>query len=145
MDFPVEDEDGSQLVEINTTPLIDVLLVLLIMLIVTIPAPIQRIDMGLPADAVAASPDKPDIRTITVDAEGGVGWDGQALPDRDALDRQLAGIAAITPAPDIRLRADNSAPYHAVVSVLAACQRHGLTNVSIVGPPTNRRDGVTPP
>lgn len=128
--FDPEPADDGALVEINTTPLIDVLLVLLIMLIVTIPAPTRQLDLALPA-AAAPAPATPKVVRLDLGADDTLRWNGEALADRPALEDRLQALAE-SGAADIRLRADRQASYGRVVEILAALQRHNTLHFGIV-------------
>lgn len=126
-------EAHEPILEINTTPLIDVLLVLLIMLIVTIPASLHAVHTALPAPSAApATPPLPPVR-VEVDASGAVRWNGQALDGPAALQARLLQLAAQSPQPALHIRAQDQARYGAVAAVLAAAQRAGVTQLGVVG------------
>jgi biopolymer transport protein ExbD len=125
------DSDGL-MAEINTTPLIDVMLVLLIMFIITIPIQTHAVKMELPVAAPSAPPTPPTIVRIDVDAAGSVSWNGETL-DPAALEARLGAAAAQTPQPELHLRADRAVPYAAVAGVLAAAQRQRATRIALVG------------
>ncbi len=132
---PVAATADEPMMDINTTPLIDVMLVLLIMLIITIPVQLDAIHMQLPVGAAPPPPQElpPEPLRIDVGADGTVLWNGEALPDTGALDRRLEALAA-RPAPQpIHLRPDRQAPYAVVAHVLASAQRDGLSRLAIVG------------
>ncbi|WP_157269962.1 ExbD/TolR family protein [Azohydromonas aeria] len=132
MQFRNDDDGDGLMAEINTTPLIDVMLVLLIMFIVTIPIQTHAVKMDLPVAAPANPPEPPRIVRIGVDAAGTVSWDGEALT-REALEARLATAAAQTPQPELHLRSEADAPYAAVAGVLAAAQRQRATRIALVG------------
>ncbi|ABB10804.1 ExbD/TolR family protein [Burkholderia lata] len=120
------------MVDINTTPLIDVMLVLLIMLIITIPIQMHAVRMNLPVgDAPPAA--QPEIVQIDVAADGATSWNGTRLPDRAALETKLAQVAAEPVQAEIRLRPDRQAPYRDVAAVLASAQRLGATKIGLMG------------
>jgi biopolymer transport protein ExbD len=120
------------MVDINTTPLIDVMLVLLIMLIITIPIQMHAVRMNLPVgDAPPAA--QPEIVQIDVAADGAASWNGARLPDRAALEAKLAQVAAEPVQAEIRLRPDRQAPYRDVAAVLASAQRVGATKIGLMG------------
>ncbi|AYQ41311.1 biopolymer transporter ExbD [Burkholderia aenigmatica] len=120
------------MVDINTTPLIDVMLVLLIMLIITIPIQMHAVKMNLPVgDAPPAT--QPEIVQIDVAADGAASWNGARLPDRATLEAKLAQVAAEPVQAEIRLRPDRQAPYRDVAAVLASAQRVGATKIGLMG------------
>jgi biopolymer transport protein ExbD len=120
------------LVDINTTPLIDVMLVLLIMLIITIPIQMHAVKMDLPVgDPPPSTP--PQIIQINVGADGAISWNGEAIPDQSALESHMASAAGQSTQPELHLFPDKAAPYRYVAQVLASAQRAGETNIGIVG------------
>jgi biopolymer transport protein ExbD len=128
-----DEAEAEVMVEMNTTPLIDVMLVLLVMLIITIPVQLHSINLDMPS-ASAPPPDvRPSIVQIDVTAAGQLLWDGDALADPTALDAKFAIAAAAANPPEIHLRPDRGAKYDVVAGVLAAAQRHGLAKVGLVG------------
>jgi len=129
---PGDDGDESGvLIEINTTPLIDVMLVLLVMLIITIPIQTHAVKIAMPAaQSVIAAP--PPVVTIDVERDGAVHWNRQVVHDRQALEKLLRATAAAAVQPEVHLRADRQAAYRDVAAVLAAAQRQGVTRMGIV-------------
>jgi biopolymer transport protein ExbD len=121
------------MMDINTTPLIDVMLVLLIMLIITIPAQLHSVNMDLPNGAPPAKKVDPIVVKVDVDASGVVFWNGQALQTRPELDARLSEAYRMQPQPELHIRAQGKAKYEAVAGVLASAQRIGLTKLGIVG------------
>ena len=119
--------------DINTTPLIDVMLVLLIMLIITIPIQLHAVDLTLPTPQPAPPSAPPEVVTVDIDAAGAVRWNGEALADAAALDQRLDRAAAAANAPELHLRADRHTRYRSVAAVMAAIQRKGLRKVGLVG------------
>lgn len=132
MDFTQPDEPDMP-PEINTTPLIDVLLVLLVMLIVTIPLPPSALSVALPQPAPAEQTPPPPVVHLRLDADGTSRWNDEILADAPALDGRLAELAASIPRPGLRLHADGAVAYGRVVGVIAAIDRHGLTDFAVVG------------
>lgn len=120
------------MVDINTTPLIDVMLVLLIMLIITIPIQMHSVQMNLP---VGNPPPvaQPEVVQINIDFDGTVAWNGTPVSDRADLERHLAQIASQAEQPEIRLLPNKLAPYSSVAEVLAVAQREGATKIGLVG------------
>ena len=127
------DADPAVLVEINTTPLIDVMLVLLIMLIITIPAQLHAVNMDVPQASANKPKTEPVVVKVDVDATGVVRWNGKALAGRDELQTRLQEAAALQPQPELHLRAHAKAKYEVVASVMAGAQRQGLTKLGILG------------
>ena len=128
-----EESDAEVMVEMNTTPLIDVMLVLLVMLIITIPIQLHSVNLELPSASAPPPPVEPQVVKIDIVPGGQVLWNGEPLADREALDSKLAAAAAQGDAPEIHLRPDRGAKYDTVAGVLAAAQRHGLAKVGLEG------------
>ena len=125
------DDDGLMM-DINTTPLIDVMLVLIIMLIITIPAQLHAVNLDMPTTTPAA-PKDPVVVRIDINAQSQWSWNGKALGNRDELEAQLTLAAAQQPQPELHIRADGQARYEAAVTVLTTAQRVGLTKLGMVG------------
>ena len=125
------DEDGLMM-DINTTPLIDVMLVLIIMLIITIPAQLHAVNLDMPT-ASPAAPQEPVVVRIDINAQSQWSWNGKALGNREELEAQLTLAAAQQPQPELHIRADGQARYEAAVTVLTTAQRVGLTKLGMVG------------
>lgn len=119
--------------EMNTTPLIDVMLVLLIMLIITIPIQLHNVELNLPAGNPPPPTVIPEVVQVDINAAGVVSWNGEAISDREVLDSKLSGAAAQDVQPELHLRADHNAPYKAVAAVLASAQRLGANKLGLVG------------
>jgi len=126
------DED-EPMMEINTTPLIDVMLVLLVMLIITIPLQTHAIKLDMPQAVQTEIDEEPSIVQLSVDEYGLVFWNGEQLPDMAALEAKFAGAAEATSQPEIHLRPNRMAEYDHVAKVLAAAQRLGVTKIGFVG------------
>jgi biopolymer transport protein ExbD len=125
--------EAEVMVEMNTTPLIDVMLVLLVMLIITIPIQLHSVNLELPSASAPPPPVAPTVVRLEVTAAGQLLWDGEALADRAALEARLQQAAALPEQPEIHLRPSRSAKYDLVAGVLASAQRHGLAKVGLVG------------
>ena len=121
------------MIEINTTPLIDVMLVLLIMLIITIPIQLHSVNLNMPVGTPPPSAVKPEIVKIDIDEKSVVYWQGVAVPDREALFAKMTAAAAQSEQPEIHLRPNRLARYEVVAYVLASSQRLGLTRIGVVG------------
>ena len=120
------------MVDINTTPLIDVMLVLLIMLIITIPIQTHAIKMNLP---IGNPPPitQPEVVQIDIDFDGTTTWNGQPVPDRATLESKLAQVAAEPVQAEIHLRPNKLVPYKDVAAVMASAQRLGATKIGLIG------------
>jgi biopolymer transport protein ExbD len=125
--------DPEPLVDINTTPLVDVLLVLLVMLIVTIPIQLQAVSLEMPARNAPLPPVPPVVVRLDIDAAGRFLWDGEPLADRAALEAKLREAGRQAQQPEIHVRPDRRAKYDAVAAALTSAQRHGLHKIGIVG------------
>jgi len=127
-------DDDEVMVDINTTPLIDVMLVLLIMFIITIPIQTHAVKMNMPVPNNAAPPPKPpEIIRIDLDFDGTIGWNGEIVPDRATLEARLAQVAAQADQPEVHLRPNKLVTYKHVAMVMASAQRLGVVKIGIVG------------
>ncbi len=124
------------MLEINTTPLIDVLLVLLVMLIITIPVQLHAVKMALPTASAATPPATGDVVAVEIDAQSNILWQGQRVTAVQ-LDERLAQLATQAETqkiqPQIQIRSDKAAAYGVFVQVLASTRRHGLSRVAVLG------------
>jgi biopolymer transport protein ExbD len=120
---------------INTTPLVDVMLVLLIIFLITIPVVTQSVAMSLPKETNIARQTKPDNIEISVNKDGDVFWNAQAVPDNDTLVAKLKKIAVLTPQPEVHIRGDEKSRYESVGRVVFACQRAAILKISFVTEP----------
>jgi biopolymer transport protein ExbD len=125
--------DPEVMVDINTTPLIDVMLVLLIMLIITIPIQLHAVNLNLPVGAPPASDVKPEVAKIDIDERSTLYWQGAALSGLDELETRLRELAAGAVPPDVHLRPNKRARYEVVAAVLSSTKRLGLTKVAVIG------------
>ena len=127
--------DNDVMVEMNTTPLIDVMLVLLVMLIVTIPIQTHAVKLDLPqANQITPPPDvKPVIVDLEIDFDGTPIWNGTPVPSRAQFDKYLEDTANQVPQPEIHMRPNRLAKYDAVARALADAQRLGVTKIGFVG------------
>ena len=120
------------MVDMNTTPLIDVMLVLLIMLIITIPAQLHSVNLDMPLPSNAAKKVEPVVIRIDVDAASVINWNGTPV-NRSELEAKLAEASAQQPQPELHIRSHAKAKYEAAAAVMANAQRMGLTKLGIVG------------
>ena len=125
--------DPDVMVDINTTPLIDVMLVLLIMLIITIPIQLHAVNLNMPVGNPPPPTTPPVVVTIDVDFDGTVLWNGETLPDRAALEARLTDAAAQPVQPEVHLRPNKLAAYKDVAAVMASAQRLGVKKLGLVG------------
>jgi biopolymer transport protein ExbD len=128
-------DDSEVMVDINTTPLIDVMLVLLIMFIITIPIQTHAVKMNMPVpnQNQAPPPKPPEIIRIDVDFDGTIGWNGEIIPDRNTLEARLQQVAAQPDQPEVHLRPNKLVTYKVVAMIMASAQRLGVTKIGIVG------------
>lgn len=127
-----EGED-EVMVEMNTTPLIDVMLVLLIMLIVTIPIQTHAIKLDLPAGNPPPPPVPPTVVTVDIDFDGTILWDGTPVNTEDDLQAHLRTAANANPQPEIHVRPNKLSLYKTFAHVMADAQRLGLDKVGVIG------------
>lgn len=133
MSMQVGGAEDSSMMDINTTPLIDVMLVLLIMFIITIPVMTHAVKLDMPRDTNQPKLVEPVVVNIEVDFDGTILWDGTAVPDESTLLSYLANAAKQQPQPEIHLRPNKRAKYDHVAKVLAASQRLGIQKIGFVG------------
>lgn len=126
-------DDPELLVDINTTPLIDVMLVLLIMLIITIPIQLHSVNLNMPAGTPPPPSAPPEVVRVVIDADGTVRWNGEAVASDSALDAKLAAVAAQPVQPELHIRPNKLVEYQSVAKVMASVQRIGLTKIGVVG------------
>ena len=121
------------MMDINTTPLIDVMLVLLVMLIITIPIQLHSVDLNLPHGNPPPVLKEPEIVRIDVDFDGTILWNGEVVNDRATLESKMSEAAAKPEQPEIHLRPNKLVTYDRVAAVLASAQRLGLKKLGIIG------------
>jgi len=126
-------DDPETLIDINTTPLIDVLLVLLVMLIITIPMQTHAVKLNLPQANQPPALVQPQVVEVDIDFDGTIIWNGTVMPDRQSLEQKLSAIAAEPTQPELHVRPDRLTDYKYVAEVLAAAQRLGVQKIGIVG------------
>jgi biopolymer transport protein ExbD len=119
--------------EMNTTPLIDVMLVLLVMLIITIPIQRHSVDLNLPSGKAPPAISEPEIVRIDIDFDGTVLWNGELVADQAALETRMREKATQQVQPEIHLRPNKLVKYERVAAVMAAAQRLGLKKLGMVG------------
>jgi biopolymer transport protein ExbD len=120
------------MIDVNTTPLIDVMLVLLIMLIITIPPQTHAVKLDMPAGNPPPPPTPPVVVDIVVDFDGTVFWNGSAV-DVPTLQSRFVGVAAQDPQPEVHLAPNKLVTYKYVAMVMANAQRLGVTKIGLVG------------
>lgn len=120
--------------EINTTPLVDVMLVLLVIFIITAPLLTHAVKIDLPQASSQPAPEKPEIVSISIDANGQMFWNDQAMA-KDALKNQLDTIAKQTPQPELHVRADKETRYQILAEIMAVAQNAGVAKLGFVSTP----------
>ncbi len=125
--------DPEVMMDINTTPLIDVMLVLLVMLIITIPIQLHSVNLNLPVGTPPPSDVKPEVVKIDVDAMSVVHWPGTALTSGAELEQKMKTVSELAVQPEVHLRPDKHARYEVVASILAATKRAGLSKIGVIG------------
>jgi len=133
MTFGNASEEGEVMSEMNTTPLIDVMLVLLVMLIITIPIQLHSVDLNMPIGNPPPPIVKPEVVQIDIGADNAIHWNGDVISGQTALETKLSAAARQAVQPELHLRPNKQAAYKTVAAVMAALQRNGLTKIGIVG------------
>ena len=121
--------------EINTTPLVDVMLVLLIIFLITVPVITQSVKVELPKAANIPTQTKPENINIAVDKDGNVYWNTSLVPTQDALLDRLKSVAVLDPQPEIHVRGDKHTQYESIGRVMVLCQRSGILKVGFITEP----------
>jgi len=134
MAFGTQDDTDEVMNEINMTPLVDVMLVLLIIFIITVPVMKHSVNVDLPKASVQAEQVKPETLRLSVQADGSYALDGTALSD-EALEQRLQAAAVQTPQPELHLSGDKNVRYERVALALAAAQRAGVRKIGFVTEP----------
>jgi biopolymer transport protein ExbD len=127
-----EDEVLSQ---INTTPLVDVMLVLLIIFLITIPVVTTSIPVSLPKERIEVRQSKPDSIILSVNRAGGIFWYDAPVANVEALVVKLKKVSMLDPQPEVQIRGDMTAEYASVGKIMYACQRAGITKVAFITEP----------
>ena len=137
MAFGTQDDTDEVMNEINMTPLVDVMLVLLIIFIITIPVMKHAVQIELPRASNQPQDAKPQTIRLTVDARGDYFWNDTAIDDAQ-LAKRFAEAAAQNPQPPLHIRGDRAVRYERVAQAMAAAQRAGLTQIGFITEPQNR-------
>jgi len=127
-----EDEVNST---INTTPLVDVMLVLLIIFLITIPVVIKTTPVVLPVATNQATKTKPENIVLSIDTDGNIFWNGKAVADANELFEKLKPVAIMTPQPEVHIRGDRNARYEFIGKVVVTCQRAGILKIGFITNP----------
>jgi len=126
------DEEHSVMSEINTTPLVDIMLVLLIIFLITIPIITKTVKLQLPKATNIPTVTKPENITISVDQGGNIYWNGATVSDRDALISKVLVEAVKVPQPEVHIRGDAGVRFEAIGRVLFAVQRGGIVKIGFL-------------
>ena len=137
MNIGAASEDGEEQLNnsINTTPLVDVMLVLLIIFLITIPVVTQTIKLELPKERNLPTLTKPENIVIAVNRDGEVHWGNEKLPDIETLVKRLKIESVKEPQPEVHVRGDSEVRYESVGRVVVACQRAGIFKVGFITEP----------
>ena len=125
--------DDLPVADINTTPLIDVMLVLLVMIIITIPVQLHAVNLHLPVGDPPPAEHKPAVVQIDIAPGGALAWNGTPVADSADLKARLAAAAAQPEQPEMHVRPDQGAKYDAFATVMVAVNQAGLTKVGVTG------------
>lgn len=133
----------TPMAEINTTPLVDVMLVLLIIFIITAPLLTQAVKIDLPEANSQPNPEKPDIVTLAIDGQGKLYWNNQPIAETELRGR-LQEAASRQPQPELHLRAEKTTLYEKLAKVMAAAQSAGITKMGFVTEPEKQWRSIGP-
>jgi biopolymer transport protein ExbD len=128
-----KDADPEPMIVVNMTPLIDVMLVLIIMLIITIPKEMHSVNLNMPVGHPPPPTTPPKVITIDIDFDGTILWDNVEVPNRATLESKFADVSAMTEQPEVHIRPNKLVEYKVVAGVMAVAQRHGVTKLGMVG------------
>ena len=134
----VEQGEQEVMAAINTTPLVDVMLVLLIIFLITIPVVVQQVPLELPKERNVPTQTKPENVVIAVNKDGDVFWNMEYMRDSKALFEKLWTIATLQPQPEVHIRGDAEARYESVGRVVATCQRASILKIGFITEPPAR-------
>ncbi|MBC8022798.1 MAG: biopolymer transporter ExbD [Burkholderiales bacterium] len=134
----VEEGEQEVMAAINTTPLVDVMLVLLIIFLITIPAITQQVALELPKERNVPTQTKPENIVIAVNKDGDVFWGMEYMKDSRALFEKLKKVAVQKPQPEVHIRADENTRYESVGRVVATCQRASIMKIGFITEPPAR-------
>jgi biopolymer transport protein ExbD len=135
-------EEGGMMAEINTTPLVDVMLVLLIIFLITVPVITKTINLQLPHAVNIPTETKPENITIAIDPNGRYYWNDKSVPDQDTMLERLKTIAVMKPQPEVHVRADKNVRYEYVGRLVVLTQRAGILKVGFITEPDRGIRGV---
>jgi len=136
------EDEAEVMSDINVTPLVDVMLVLLIIFIITIRVIIQQVQLDLPKATNLPTQTKPENITIAIDKQGGIYWNTKPLASQDELLTHLRGVVREDPQPEIHIRGDANVRYQFVGQVLVATQKIGIRKVAFITTPDHFGPGT---
>jgi biopolymer transport protein ExbD len=126
-------DEPEPMMVMNMTPLIDVMLVLIIMLIITIPKEMHSVNLNMPVGHPPPPTTPPQIITIDIDFDGTILWDNTEVPNRATLEAKFADVAAMAEQPEVHIRPNKLVEYKVVAGVMAVAQRHGVAKLGMIG------------
>ncbi len=129
-----DNKQPAPMADINVTPMVDVMLVLLVIFIITAPLFTHAIKLDLPSAQSAPAPEKPETISLSINGAGAIFWNDAALEQKE-LDTKLAAAAQKKPQPELQLRADKSTRYEVIAQVMSAAQNNGVTKMGFVTDP----------
>ena len=130
-------EDAALNTTINTTPLVDVMLVLLIIFLITVPVVLKQVPVALPNARNIATQTKPENIVFTVTKDGDIYWGNELMPDNNAIIARLEQKAVIKPQPEVHIRGDQDARFQDIGRIVYDCQRAGIQKVGFLTEPQN--------
>ncbi len=133
-----EDDEDEVVSTINTTPLVDVMLVLLIIFLITVPVVTTSIPVELPKERNEIRETKPENITISVDSNGSIYWNDLRMQNTQVLIDRLKKVSVLRPQPEVQIRGDGRAKYEGVGRVIYACQRAGIAKIGFITEPPAR-------
>jgi biopolymer transport protein ExbD len=128
----VEEEDTPLNSTINTTPLVDIMLVMLIIFLITVPVVVGSVDVELPEEKNVVVIPKPENVNLSVDVQGNVYWNLYRIPNEEELAVRLREAAVIVPQPEVHIRGDLNTEYHNVGRVVEAAQKAGIAKIGFI-------------
>ena len=135
----VENSEQEVMAAINTTPLVDVMLVLLIIFLITIPVVVQQVPVELPKERNVVTQTKPENIVIAVNKDGDIFWNMEYMRDTKALFEKLKTVAVLQPQPEIHIRGDSEARYESVGRVVPTAQRASILTIGFITEPPPRQ------
>lgn len=138
MNVGTDGDDDEVIAAINTTPLVDVMLVLLIIFLITIPVVVQSHQVTLPQETNQPRQTKPEDVNIAVDREGNIFWNELLIREEEDLVNRIKAVSIQDPQPEVHIRGDQRTPYRFIAKVILACQRAGIAKVGFITEPPPR-------